>query len=102
MWRSEASTQQMLQQRGWDQGKSVSVEVAEPIDQAIQSETSQQLEQALKQLPASWQEVVRLRIHDNLTFQQIADQLEIPLGTALTRMRRAMERLRREIDQDTT
>jgi RNA polymerase sigma-70 factor (ECF subfamily) len=101
MWRSEASTNRMLQQRGWDQGEQVTVDVADPIDQVIRSETSQQLEDALMQLPASWQEVIRLRIHQNLTFQQIADQLEIPLGTALTRMRRAMERLRREMDQDT-
>lgn len=99
MWRSEASTHRMLQQRGSDQG---TVESLEPIDRAILRETTEQVEQALRQLPADWQEVVRMRIHQNLTFQQIADQLKIPLGTALTRMRRATERLRRELDHDAT
>ena len=41
-----------------------------------------------------------MRIHDDLTFQQIADQLNIPIGTALTRMRRALEKLRNEIEPD--
>ncbi len=47
-----------------------------------------------------WQKIVRMRIHDNLTFQQIAEHLGIPLGTALTRMRRALERMRTEIEQN--
>ena len=102
MWRSEASTQRMLQQRGWDQEAAETVQSQEPIDRVILRETTEQLEQALKQLPADWQEIIRLRIHQNLTFQQIADQLKIPLGTALTRMRRATERLRRELDHDLT
>ena len=96
MWRSEASKKRMLNQHGIDLTDS-----DDPIDQVILTETTLQVEHAFQRLPPAWQEVVRLRIHQNLTFQEIADRLGIPLGTALTQMRRALERLKAEIDRDT-
>jgi RNA polymerase sigma-70 factor (ECF subfamily) len=95
IWRSRASTDKMLQ-------KHPAEDVAEddPTQQAILSETTQQLREALDQLPDSWQQVVRLRINQNLTFQQIAEKLDIPIGTALTRMRRALERLKSQFESD--
>ncbi len=98
MWRREASTSRVLEKHG-------SQEPAEPrgpADAAIASELAERLRHHLKQLPDAWQQVVRLRIDENLTFQQIADQLGIPIGTALTRMRRSLERLRSELDNDQT
>lgn len=95
-WRSEASKQRMLQQHGGENRES-----NDPIDEVILTETSRQIQRSLQRLPPAWQKVVRLRIHQNLTFQQIAERLDIPLGTALTQMRRAMERIKGEIDQDT-
>ena len=65
----------------------------------MQAETTEQLKKALKELPESWQQIVSLRIYENLTFQQISDQLGIPLGTALTRMRRALERLKNDLSE---
>jgi RNA polymerase sigma-70 factor (ECF subfamily) len=95
MWRSKASADKMLQRHGAEESDEV-----DPTEQLILTETTQTLHQALSQLPETWQEVVRLRINENLTFQQIADQLDIPLGTALTRMRRALERLKSEMESD--
>lgn len=98
-WRREAARNRLLQQHG---GETAQGGVSgDPIDRVILTETTQQLEQSLRRLPPDWQEIVRLRIHQNLTFQQIADQLGIPLGTALTRMRRALERLKNDMNQDT-
>jgi RNA polymerase sigma-70 factor (ECF subfamily) len=94
-WRSEASRGRMLEKHAVDLTDS-----NEPIDRVILTENAQQLEHALLTLPAVYREVVSLRIHDNKTFQEIAELLDIPLGTALTRMRRALDRLRTEIDQD--
>lgn len=95
LWRSRASTDKMLRQHDveqtWNQ---------DPTDEAIRSETTEQLRRAVAELPEAWREVVRLRIEENLTFQQIADQLSIPLGTALTQMRRALDRLRNELKPD--
>lgn len=95
MWRSKASAEKMLQRHGAEESDEV-----DPTEQLILTETAQTLHQALDRLPETWQQVVRLRINENLTFQQIADQLNIPLGTALTRMRRALERLKSELESD--
>jgi RNA polymerase sigma-70 factor (ECF subfamily) len=95
MWRSEASRGRMLEKHGVEPTDSV-----DPVDRVILTENAQELEHALLTLPDAYREIVSLRIHANKTFQEIADQLGIPLGTALTRMRRALDRLRTEIDQD--
>ena len=95
MWRSKASTEKMLGRHGAEEASQ-----DDPMRQVILTETSEKLYHTLRQLPKSWQEIVRLRIEENLTFQQIATQLDIPLGTALTRMRRALERLKSEIDSN--
>jgi DNA-directed RNA polymerase specialized sigma24 family protein len=44
-------------------------------------------------LPLAQREVVELRQNGGLTFQQIADRLERPLGTVLTQMRAALARI---------
>lgn len=54
---------------------------------------------AVAGLPEALQEVVRLRVYEELTFQQIADRLEIPLGTVLTRMRTALGRLKSSLSE---
>ena len=64
----------------------------EQIDDA---ETLHRAQTAVQELPAAQQEVLRLRFSESKTFAQIAEQLGIPLGTALTRMRLALEKLRR-------
>lgn len=49
---------------------------------------------ALARLPESQREIVVLKIWSGLTFQQIADALEIPISTAGHRYRTALARLR--------
>ena len=61
--------------------------------------TSEDIRRAVRALPARWREVVLLRIEAELTFQEIADQLGIPLGTALTWMRAATLRLRKTLGE---
>ena len=52
------------------------------------------LERAVKALPAHLREVVVLKTWSELTFQQIADTLRIPLNTAASRYRYALDHLR--------
>ena len=61
----------------------------------IQSETVAAVRAALAELPAKQRQVVQMRIYEEKTFARIAEELGIPLGTALARMRAALERLRR-------
>ena len=97
MWRRKATTERVLEKRSHSISESSEDDVA---DKVILTETTERLRHALEQLPESWQQVLRLRIYENLTFQEISDCLQIPLGTALTRMRRALQQLRSEIDFD--
>jgi RNA polymerase sigma-70 factor (ECF subfamily) len=49
---------------------------------------------ALVELPADQRAVVHLKLWEGLTFEQIADALEIPLNTAASRYRYGLDKLR--------
>lgn len=51
----------------------------------------------LSRLPAEQSETIRLRLHCDLTFDQIAEITEVPLPTAKSRFRYGIERLRRDL-----
>lgn len=53
-----------------------------------------ELEQAVKALPPIYREVVVLKVWSGLTFQQVADTLGVPLNTAASRYRYALDHLR--------
>ncbi len=55
------------------------------------------IEGALGRLPPDQREVLALKIWGELTFSQIAEQLEIPSNTAASRYRYALASLRREL-----
>jgi len=67
---------------------------APPADsELLARELQQALATAIARLPREQRDVVRLRHRDQLTFQQIADRLQRPLGTVLTQMRAALRRM---------
>lgn len=94
-WRREAVGRKVMTQK-------VTVEYTEedPVATMIESETRRRLRACIEHLPPNYRSVIRLRIDDDLTFEQIAVRMNIPLGTALTWMRRATQRLRTELDND--
>ena len=66
-------------------------------DSLEQDERSQQIEQAIQSLPDYYKEVVILKIWGDLTFEQIAETLDVPMNTAASRYRYALEKLRRTL-----
>jgi RNA polymerase sigma-70 factor (ECF subfamily) len=66
-----------------------------PDETLIRSETIAAVRMALNELPAEQSRVVRARMYEDKTFAEIADELGLPLGTVLTRMRLGLEKLRR-------
>jgi RNA polymerase sigma-70 factor (ECF subfamily) len=50
-------------------------------------------------LPREQRRIVRMRIYEQKTFKVIAEELQIPIGTALSRMRAAMGQLRSELTE---
>ncbi len=54
----------------------------------------QEMRQAITKLPAAQQEALELRLARELSYQEIATVLEIPLGTVRSRLHNAVGRLR--------
>ena len=63
------------------------------VEQEVIADMS--LRQALDTLKPGEREVVHLKIMGEMTFQEIADALNIPLGTATWRYQKAIQKLRR-------
>lgn len=59
----------------------------------LERELRAAVRRAVSALPPAQRDVVELRHHGGLTFQQIADRLGRPLGTVLTQMRAALARI---------
>ena len=55
------------------------------------------LQSALRELPEEQRETVFLRIWGGMTLQEIADMLDIPVSTAASRYRYALEKLRERL-----
>lgn len=53
--------------------------------------------QALERLPADEQQVLKLSIYSGLSHERIAVSIGAPVGTVKTRIRRGLERLRRDV-----
>jgi RNA polymerase sigma factor (sigma-70 family) len=63
---------------------------SDPRQAAIAAEQQRLVKQHLAKLPEQQQTIVRMRIYENLKFVEIAEKLNLPLGTVLTRMRAAL------------
>jgi RNA polymerase sigma factor (sigma-70 family) len=59
----------------------------------LQSADTQMVRQALEGLPAEFREAIVLRELEGLSYKQIADVAEIPVGTVMSRLARARKRL---------
>jgi RNA polymerase sigma factor (sigma-70 family) len=65
----------------------------DPEAQLIQQQTVEQVRQALEALPADFREMLVLRELEGLSYKEIAAIVGIPLGTVMSRLARARERL---------
>ena len=61
---------------------------------------TRQLAYYLHLLPAAQQEVVRSVYLQEQTLQEIADRLQVPLGTIKSRLRLGLAKLREQIEQE--
>jgi RNA polymerase sigma-70 factor, ECF subfamily len=59
----------------------------------LQSADIQMVRQALEELPVEFREVLVLRELEGLSYKQIADVADIPMGTVMSRLARARKRL---------
>lgn len=80
-----------------DDGEEFSVPDAQPLpeQQAITKETRLELAQAMARLAPDHREILQLRVIEGLAYEQIADILEIRVGTVKSRLARARLALRK-------
>lgn len=69
-------------------------DIPEAHENAARAEELISLRKAVASLPENLREVVVLRLSTGLRFEELAELLNIPLGTALSRMHAAVQRLR--------
>jgi RNA polymerase sigma-70 factor (ECF subfamily) len=60
-------------------------------------ELGSRLEAALASLPDEYRTAIVLRVHEGLSYQEIARELDVPIGTVMSRLSRARTTLRRAL-----
>jgi RNA polymerase sigma-70 factor (ECF subfamily) len=66
---------------------------ADPFDNVDQAETREQVRACVDRLPDFLKQVVLMAYYQGLKYQEIADALEIPLGTVKSRLHAALTKL---------
>lgn len=78
-----------------DDGQSVSIEVEDislnPQEEAIKAQKVELIQVFVNMLPPKYQKLVRLRYYNELSYEEIAQELEAPLGTVKAQLHRARE-----------
>lgn len=73
-----------------------------PFDLTLDRETRSLVEQALSRINPAFRTAVVLRDIENLSYEEIADILQLSLGTVKSRILRGRDALRRELTQQTS
>ena len=98
--REKASKQVNESEAGYDMIGTMRFSEPTAEDNMVRGEVEQTVRNLIDQLPEEQQEVVRLRYYSKLSFQEIAEQTEVSINTALGRMRYALINLRRMIKEN--
>lgn len=80
-----------------DNGDSVDIDIKDfnpdPQEEAIKGEKIEIIQNIVTKLPAKYQVLVRLRYFQELSYEEIAEEMKVPLGTVKAQLHRARELL---------
>lgn len=62
-----------------------------PQEEAIKSQKVELMQMFVTKLPAKYQRLVRLRYFDELSYEEIAKELDAPVGTVKAQLHRARD-----------
>lgn len=78
-----------------DNGEAVPIDIEDgapnPQEEAIKSQKVELIQMFVTKLPAKYQKLVRLRYFKELSYEEIAQELDAPLGTVKAQLHRARE-----------
>jgi RNA polymerase sigma-70 factor, ECF subfamily len=83
-----------LRQEGFDVA---AADCQHPDNLALRQEESEKMQQAMKALDQKHRAVLVLRYFDDLSYEEVAQALDIPLGTVKSRLNTAIRTLRAEL-----
>ncbi|MGZ5468541.1 MAG: RNA polymerase sigma factor [Candidatus Aminicenantales bacterium] len=66
----------------------------DPAEQMERAEFQAKLDGAVESLPADQKSVFVLRFHESLSYEEISETLGLPLGTVMSRLNRARQKLK--------
>jgi RNA polymerase sigma-70 factor (ECF subfamily) len=72
----------------------------DPLSLLVKKEQETKIERAIDLLPPKYKAVFVLRVHEDLSYEEIAQTLKISLGTVMSRLFRARERLQALLRDD--
>jgi len=75
------------------------VRTTDPSQIVVRSEQAGDVRSAVAALPEPYREVVTLRFFGELSLEEIAREMDRPLGTVKTHLRRGLQRLRGRVDE---
>lgn len=66
-----------------------------PVTQAIEGETREEIMAAIDKLPPRFRSLIVLRYYDGFSYKEIADTLSMPIGSVMSGLSRARDKLRK-------
>jgi RNA polymerase sigma-70 factor (ECF subfamily) len=94
--RREESIDQMAEEEGQ---APIPVEAINPEQSVVQKDLGMKIGQALQRLRPREREIIILQHLQDYSYQEIADLLDIPIGTVMSRLYSARRALRRELER---
>ncbi len=82
---------------GLDDHEELPSQTAGPLDAALSGEETRHVHAALATLPPPLRQAVTLRVLEGLSLRELAETLDVPLQTAASRVRRALNQVRERL-----
>ncbi|MGZ3754546.1 MAG: RNA polymerase sigma factor [Mucilaginibacter sp.] len=83
------SIHQMTDDDGDEKPFQIKADVLNPEETSIKKQQSEELRLLIDNLPARYRNLITLRYFDELSYEEIAEQLDLPLGTVKAQLFRA-------------
>jgi len=82
-----------------DEIKQIAQNNGNPLEEVIEAEFREEVSEALQKLPLNQRMVFMLRTSEELSYQEISEQLDISIGTVMSRLSRARAKLEQLLQQ---